>query len=58
MADRLAGGDLEQILLSYRDAGLSPDAIAARLYAEYRIEVTGTTITNWLADPEPKAATA
>lgn len=47
MADRLAGGNLEQILADYRDAGLSSDAVARRLYAAHGIEVTGNTVATW-----------
>jgi hypothetical protein len=48
MADRLAGGQLERILHGFTDAGLKPDAIAARLYADHGIEGTGVTISSWL----------
>jgi DNA-binding transcriptional MerR regulator len=47
MTDRLAGGNLEERIRTLRNEGLSFDAIAARLYAEHQIEVTGTTIRSW-----------
>ena len=49
MADRLAGGNLDRILFELNAAGLSPETISLRLYAEYGIEVTGQTIGNWLS---------
>lgn len=55
MADRLAGGQLGQILLQLQARGLAADSIAARLYASYGIETTGTTVSNWLAMLETAA---
>lgn len=48
MADRLAGGNLADMIRAMREDDLSPDQIAARLYADHRIEVTGRTIARWL----------
>ena len=55
------GGNLPDILLDMTEAGLSPDKIAARLYAEHGVDVTGRTIARWLpsvltADDGPSAA--
>ncbi len=60
MADRLAGGELESLIRHLRFVEeLSFDSIAARLWAEYRIEVTGNTVRAWAKDmtaPEPETA--
>lgn len=57
MADQLLDGNLEQILKAYQDDSLSFDAIAARLYADHGIEVTGSTVRTWCAhSPAPEAA--
>ncbi len=48
MADKLAAGNLEVELAQHVAAGRSPETIAARLYADFGIEVTGATIGNWL----------
>lgn len=47
MADRLAGGKLALIIAAYKAEGLSLDAIARRLYADFGIEVTRQTVANW-----------
>ncbi len=47
MADRLAGGELAEIIRKGRSKGLSWDSIAARLYADHYIEVTGNTVQAW-----------
>jgi len=47
MADRLAGGDLANIIAASRSKGFSWDSIAARLYADHHIEVTGNTVQSW-----------
>ena len=61
MADRLAHGRLAAIIANQRAAGLSPDAISRRLHADFGIDVTGRTISRWLAvaaqgDDGPEAA--
>lgn len=59
MADRLARGKLLEDIARHREAGLSFDAIASRLFADYHIEVTGNTVANWeklLSPAEPEAA--
>jgi intein-encoded DNA endonuclease-like protein len=58
MADRLAGGQLEEALLSMRSAGLSYDEISRRLFADHGIEVTRQTIANWLTSLDPSGAMA
>lgn len=50
MADRLAGGRLRQILEDHAAAGLSLQQISLRLFADYGIEVTRQTVSNWLAE--------
>lgn len=50
MADRLTGGTLADTIRGYRTAGLSPDQIAARLYADHGVEVTGRTLRRWLPE--------
>lgn len=55
MADRLAGGELEQVLADMRAQGFSYDEISRRLYANYGIEVTRQTVANWLTSMEPAA---
>jgi len=53
MADRLAGGKLALIIAAYKAEGLSLDAIARRLYADFGIEVTRQTVANW-CPPSPE----
>lgn len=48
MADRLAGGTLAVQIAAYRARGVSYDRIAALLYAEHHIEVSGPTIKTWV----------
>lgn len=48
MADRLTGGKLRELIAGYRAENLSPDQIAARLYAEYGVDVVGRTIRRWI----------
>jgi len=55
------GGNLAELIATMTDAGLSPDKIAARLYADHGVDVTGRTIARWLpsvlpADDGPSAA--
>lgn len=52
MADRLTGGILAETLIRYRSEGLSFDAIAARLWADHGIEVSGSTVRNWAIQNE------
>lgn len=48
MADRLAGGDLPAILTERRvERKQSFNQIARALFAEFGIEVTGQTVSNW-----------
>ena len=47
-ADVQCGGNLAELLAGLRAEGLSPDRIAARLYADHRIDVSGRTIARWL----------
>ncbi len=50
MADRLTGGTLAATIRGYRSEGLTPDQIAARLYADHGVEVTGRTLRRWFTD--------
>lgn len=47
MANRLAGGNLPELLTQYRAAGLSWDDISRQLYGEKGIEVTAETLRKW-----------
>lgn len=47
MADRLAGGELEDIIRTMRSEGKSFDTISRSLYAAYGIVVTAQTVTTW-----------
>lgn len=53
MADRLADGKLDQVLVGMRAEGLSYESIAARLFATYGIEVSPPTVGVWLRALEP-----
>lgn len=55
MADRLADGQLADIIAEGRASGLSYDEIGRRLYADFGIEVTRQTLANW-DSPEPTEA--
>lgn len=58
MADRLAGGKLEDEILRLDGEEHSPEQIARELYKAHGVDVTRQTITNWLsqlAQPEPAA---
>ena len=52
------GGNLAELLADLTEQGLSPDRIAARLYADHHIDVSGRTIARWLPklDTEPQDA--
>jgi len=50
MADRLADGNLAEVLGALSEQGLSPESIAARLYRDYGIEAAGMTVRRWLVD--------
>jgi hypothetical protein len=59
MADKLADGNLGQIIIEGREQGKPFDAIARELYAAHGIEVTRQTLANWarsLADADSPAA--
>jgi hypothetical protein len=47
MADRLTNGRLVEIVAGERQRGQSYDAIVRRLYADYGIEVTRQTLSDW-----------
>lgn len=47
-ADRSCGGKLAEILAQSRADGLSYASIAARLFADYGIEVSAPTVGAWL----------
>ncbi len=48
MADRLCDGRLLDIIRDHTTDGLSPDAIASRLFADHGVEVTGRTVRRWI----------
>jgi hypothetical protein len=48
MANRLSGGELDHILTTCRDEGLSYNAISAQLFARFGIEVSAPTVGQWL----------
>ncbi|HEX7277245.1 MAG TPA: hypothetical protein VF244_07705 [Acidimicrobiales bacterium] len=52
LADHMLGGRLVQILATHRDAGLSYEAIAQRLYADHGIKTTGQTLRRWAKELE------
>jgi hypothetical protein len=54
--DRIVGGRLAVLLHRYRDEGLSHEAIALRLEADYAINVSGRTVGRWLIDLEHHGA--
>lgn len=63
MADRLAGGNLEATLRAHRATGLPFEAISQRLFAEFKVEISGQTVRNWCAElgvpsptPQPQDA--
>lgn len=47
MCDRLAGGQLADTIATLRSQGLSWEAVNARLFADFGIEVTHQTIRIW-----------
>jgi len=48
MADRCVDGQLATILLTLEAEGLSLRQMTLRLYATHGVEVTHTTLSNWL----------
>ncbi len=48
MADRLTGGQLDTLLATWRNEGLSLRQIADRLQAEHSVSVTHMTVRSWL----------
>jgi hypothetical protein len=56
MADRLAGGRLDQELRDLTDSGMSLRRICLSLYDRYGIEVTAPTVKAWLTDIGQEAA--
>jgi len=47
MANRLAGGNLPELLAERRAAGQSWDDISRQLYSEVGIEVSAETLRKW-----------
>lgn len=47
MANRLAGGNLPELLAERRSLGLSWDDIVRQLYTEFGVEVTSETLRQW-----------
>lgn len=59
MADRMSDGRLERLLREHRQAGMSWEAIASRLFADHGIEVTPQTLRMWgreIDTDQPEAA--
>ena len=52
MANRLAGGRLDEIVESKMDAGQGWERISRDLYAEFGAEVTGVTLRAWYGKAE------
>ena len=52
MANRLAGGRLDEIVGSKTDAGHGWERISRDLYAEHGVEVTGVTLKSWYGKAE------
>ncbi len=52
MADRLADGNLAEVLLRLRDEDRSPEDIGRQLYADYGIQVSRPTVSRWIAAAE------
>lgn len=50
LVDRILDGRTAELLRSWREEGLSFDAIARRLEARHAITVTGETVRTWCAD--------
>jgi len=46
-ADQLCDGNLADIILRLRDAGMSWSTISRRLHAEYRCHVENSTLSAW-----------
>ncbi len=47
MANRLASGQLPELLATHRAAGLSWDDISRQLYSEVGVAVTAETLRKW-----------
>jgi hypothetical protein len=60
MADRLAAGQLRDVMAAYRSAGRSYASVARELFAAHGIEVTAETVRSWCAalDIDSKPSTA
>lgn len=58
MADGLVGGRLAEVITEYRDQNLAWEDIARRLYADYGVQVTASTIRRWSELLDQDAATA
>lgn len=59
MADRLAGGQLAEVLTEHVDAGRSFDQISRILFADYGIEASRPTLESWhrkLTEPSEAAS--
>lgn len=50
LIDKALGGRLDELLADLRSQGLSYETIAARLYSEHGIEVSGETVRVWDAE--------
>lgn len=56
MADRLAYGQLEEILKRRRAEGASFAVLSRELFVEFGIEVTGQTLSTWWKSLEVAAS--
>lgn len=50
MADRLTGGTLAEEIAKYRKVEAPWTAIAAHLFQQYGVEVTGPTLRTWAVE--------
>ncbi len=56
MADRLAGGQLDELLREGRAAGKSYAQLSRDLFAAYGIEASGETLRQWAPDTAEAAS--
>jgi intein-encoded DNA endonuclease-like protein len=53
--ERIVGGNLRELLLSWQAEGLSMRLIERRLRDDYDVDVSSETIRRWLRATEPDA---
>lgn len=56
MADRLAGGRLDEIVAKWVGEGRNWERISRDLYADFGAEVTGVTLRAWYGKATERAA--